>query len=328
MHLVGEQQKRPNKGRLGTEQAFKRINNCVLAVHLACFLTVISLVSIAGGKTFAGNLWSTSIELDEVIATKTANCSQTIMAASGGWKEWSQVVSPDDLFFRFATFAGRVKLCMGLNLACLLIGAINKLAFDVNIFEIRIRHLIIRKELLSAAEFLFIIFSYVSASDVESDATILRNYLSYCGVTSQNSLPYEPPFVALYVGLSWTVFIHVICFIILCWNTLQEPAPIPTTRDKFGRLYDDAAKQKLQEIEHTKPYPDDHLWEEAAKSPRRPRKIPVINRPMYAPNQQYGPQQPEAQDYEQYGDQEQYDGQGTYYEEGQYQEDGTGAEQL
>lgn len=266
MFVVGEDQKRPDKGRTKSETAFKYLNNCVLLVQLATFLTVATLCTIAAGKTFEDtNFWfgGQQLKLAETIDAKTINCTGNVSVAYGGWNAYDQVISRDDFLYRLAYFTGQMRFTLICNGIALGIGAFNKVLMEMNIMEFRYKSLIIRKEIVTTVEIMILCLCIFLQSQVELDASVLRDYWKDCGLTAETALPFQPPLIALYLGLIWTLIVHVLSWIMLGYHTCTKPPTVPTTRDRFLNKLDAEVKQHAQEVEQTMPYPEDRNFQSA-----------------------------------------------------------------
>ena len=229
MHLVGDQQRLPAKQRTKAEKLFKRINTFIIAAHLACYLIDLSAVVIATPKTFTNTIWGvTDFGLKPVLDAKTGNCSHLTVDRVRGFADTPLNITGSNHAIIFTELAVNVRFCMIVTAVAVVLSAANKMVYDFNIFEVKLgRSVVLHKEVLTLTEFIFLIMSIQSATEAELYASDLRGYLVACGVTSESSLPFAVPFVAIYVATGVVLGLHVISFLIHLRNTLSETPPTP-----------------------------------------------------------------------------------------------------
>lgn len=229
MHLLGDDQKRGNKNRTKPERFFKRINTAILAVQLACFLVVLSQVTIAGSKTFTTNFWfPQDFKLITTLDQKTVNCSFNSLEKFGGFSRVNVTIdykNQADFFVELSSFSRQAIIVNGVTIG---VGGVNKLMFDLNIFHSRYHNLYFHKEIVSTVEILLLVYSIYLCTQADGRGDLLRRYLRSCTVDQETSLPYTVPYVAFYFSLSFTLFFHAITLLFLLKNTMKKEYPSET----------------------------------------------------------------------------------------------------
>lgn len=232
MHVLPECQRRGKKHRTTVEKVFKRLNTLIIAAHFGCFLIVVSQIAISAKKTMDNDFWfGGNFAFNTIIESKTANCSQMQVQDIAGFNGWEQEISFHDREFKFAEFASELRFTIGVNAAALVLGGINKVCFDINLFALRFRHIRIRKDLVTTLEFMFIVMSFIATAGLEAKGERLQSYLQFCGLESKSSIPYLPPLTALFVGLSITAFFHVVTLLIMLKHALKKQSKKPDAED-------------------------------------------------------------------------------------------------
>lgn len=228
MHILADDQKRGRKNRTGAERILKRLNSVVLVAQLGCLLVTISYASIAAGKTFKSSLWfPQEYELETVLELKTKNCTYNEIGSHFGFGEVNTTITHANQGLFMAEAAELLRATLVVNGVAVVLGSVNKLLFDLNVFDFRYRHLVLHKELISVLELGLLIWSLVSAIEAEAPAKLMRNYLKHCGVSARSSIFYVPPFAWLYTSISLTLFIHLVTICLHLRNALKKPPRLP-----------------------------------------------------------------------------------------------------
>lgn len=284
MHLVGDDQKRPNKQRTTGERYFKRLNNILMATQFACYLIVFSSVVIAMRKTIG--LDSTTLDtqfsfrLTKFLASKTANCSFSTIQDVDGSTGVPFVINSRNQAELFVELMSRINFCLGINGMVIIVGAINKLFFDLNKFHVRIRHLYFHKDVVTTTEILLLAVCYKAAVSLEPRAALLRQYLQFCGIRSQSSIPFTVPFTPIYVSLAFTIGLHFLSVLIFLSNTLRSDFGDEDFGDAGDNTVNDDAAFEAQRAAQIEPPPE-------AVMPRRSRNRRDPGRPsqtQFTPN--------------------------------------------
>ena len=219
MHVVPEALKRPNKQRLGSEKMLKWLNKIVLAIQLGCVLYAIASLSVANDKTFTNDIWGTSkLKLNLVVEVRTSNCTWNNTMTYGPFKNIPDQVGPENLLWRLSQLAYSTKTMIGVACFGLFVGIVNRILFDLNMHKFQHMDFIIRKDILTAIEVFTSIFVIIAATGVDSLSNVLKDYFQFCGITSDNTLPFNAPYGELYFGESLGLFSYVICAILHVYN--------------------------------------------------------------------------------------------------------------
>jgi hypothetical protein len=228
MQLLGDHQRLPNKQRTGAEKMFKKLNSVILAIQLACLLIDVSRVTVAADKTFTRDMWLPhDYELMPVLQSKTANCTYDHVGTVRGYANMPITIDATNQGYLLANLAADARWAMIVAGIALVLGAINKGLFDLNIYEFKYKQLVFHKELLTLAEFMVLCLTIQACAEVDASGSTLRDYLEHCDVQSASSLPFATPLIALYVGASVVLFIHVVTALIHLRNTLSDTQPGP-----------------------------------------------------------------------------------------------------
>jgi hypothetical protein len=223
MHLVGDDQRRPRKERTTAERMFKRINSVILALQFTCLLIAMATAFIAGGNTFSGDMWfGTEYGLELVLQTKTENCSYATRDERWGYLSTPMAITSANQGLFFVTLASSVRSEMITAFLAFIVGAINKLIYDLNVFEKDIKRMTLHKECLSVIELVFLGMTINSNSGLETKAAPLRPYLKHCGITNERSLPFHAPFVTLYVSSAVVLFMHAVTLCLMVSNAVSS----------------------------------------------------------------------------------------------------------
>lgn len=242
MHLVGDEQKRKPKERTKGERLFKRANSVVMAVQLTCLLIVLSQVTIAVPKTFGSSrtIWmSNSFQFEDIIAAKITNCTWSWVGSFRGFPEQNLTLTVSNAALPFADLAAKARWAIIVNAIGLVVGAVNKLLFDLNLFSFVVGRVVFHKSILSFIEVVLLAMGIQACTQVDAVATILRGYLDHCDVRSQSSLPYTAPFIALYVANAFTLFMHFVTLVILFVNALgSDLVPLEEEERRAAKTLD------------------------------------------------------------------------------------------
>ena len=154
-----------------------------------------------------------------MLQAKTVNCSYTYGATHYGFTDLELTVNERNQGLFFVNLAVSVRYVIFQAFIVFIVGAINKLIFDLNIFEAKWKHLRVHKEILTMIELALLALTINQLVIVDRVAEPLRLYLKHgCGVVNERSLPFQAPFVSLYVSCIVVLFMHAVTFIIYISN--------------------------------------------------------------------------------------------------------------
>ena len=227
MQLLGDNQRLPNKQRTTAERLFKRMNSVVMAVQFTCFLIDLARSTVSAPKTFKNDIWiAHDFRLDDVLTTKL-NCTYQYTGSLNGYDNMGLTLDEYNHGFLFADFAGRVRFALIITALAIIIGAINKLLFDLNVYEFKWKNLLLHKEVITVIELIFLAMTIQSCYEAGKGAEILRHYIKACGINTETSLPFTLPFVSIYVATAVTLFVHAVSACIHLRNALSDSPPLP-----------------------------------------------------------------------------------------------------
>ena len=231
MHIVPEDQKRPNKGRTGVERMFRRLNDLVMAVQLICWLIYTASVTLRSGKTLGTDMWAPSgFSLSPVLEYKLANCSYTTSVDLYAFTGLNITLTRNNSAEIWADFAGQLRLIVVISAVALTIGAVNKLLFNLNKFHWRYHNLYLHKDIVSAAEFVFLAYQVFLLATIQPLAALLQNYLRFCGAKQSNYLPFVSS-TPLWVAFAVAAGIHFLSLCCLLWNALPKVGMLEEDED-------------------------------------------------------------------------------------------------
>jgi hypothetical protein len=223
MHILPYKQRRSLKHRSSGEQALKWVNIVVAGVQLACFIIVITQINSGARLTFDNDMWNDDpIALTVSLQAKLSNCSSTQTIELSGFTGIPATFSEDNFFYYMAYMMREIKFAVVVNAFATVLGWVNKVLFNLNFYETRHKHIILRKDILTTLEIMFLVFGILATNDASGWAGYLTEHLKHCGLVEKSYLPYVPPLVAFFVCQSITLAMHVLCMAAHVYNAYNE----------------------------------------------------------------------------------------------------------
>ena len=228
MHLLGDIQKRHRKGRTAAEKIFKAVNSLIIAVQFAGLIITGTYACILSTKTFTHNMfYPGKVELSSLLTYKLQNCTQPIVYNFEAVGDFNLVLDSNLVLEFLAQHSYYATLAIFFTLLSVVVGALNKVIFDMNIYSVRYRNLVFRKSTVTAIEFVLIAIGLTNCILATYDAPMLQDYFQHCGIRTRNLLPYASPLTGLFVAHSVVMFGHLVTFIILIKNGMAKPPKPP-----------------------------------------------------------------------------------------------------
>ena len=228
MHLLGDLQRRPRKGRTSLEKAFKAINSLILLVQFTSLLVTATYASIFSTKTFNHHMWYPGrIELSAMLQYKLFNCTQNITYSFDAVGDFDMPLNSDTALDLLSYHSFYTALAVFFTLLAVASGAINKVLFDMNFYSFRYRNMVFRKSMLTTLELTFIALGLISASASVNGAPLLKDYFKFCGVRSKRLLPYASPLTGIFVSHAVVLFGHFVTLCLLIRTAWEKPPKNP-----------------------------------------------------------------------------------------------------
>ena len=238
--------------RTEADKCMKWAHKAVFCVQLSCLIITLARTQVNAKKTLTSDLWNpTRLSFNPILQRSLENCSVSNTVRVGAL---NKVPVGSDEIMTFADLAGETKLMLVLNSMAIFVGLVNKILFDYFFHHYVYRFIIIRKDLLSVAELLLLVWSIVEVSAVDQWSSQLRFAFDRCGIVGDDTLPFASPHLALYVSLSAGLAALVLPTMCHIWRALRHDES-----EEINEIRRDPRKliQKIVEAEHRARLRDD-----------------------------------------------------------------------
>ncbi|CCW66367.1 unnamed protein product [Phytomonas sp. Hart1] len=222
MQVVSDSQRRPSKGRLKIEKRIiDFVHLCTSAQLVMIFYFIVKLF-LAVNCTFDHSIFITNeFALNPVLKYKTKSCTYSTVRDFNAFNGITLTLDASNVDIIFADHVFEMKSILILSLLTVFFGILNRIFIDINFFSLKIRNMDLQKDIFSATELLLLTYLVQSTYFSRSRSSLLRDYLSHCGVTSMKYLPWVSV-NGLFIVASVGYLTYLITLIIYLRNTLPK----------------------------------------------------------------------------------------------------------
>ncbi|EKF28950.1 hypothetical protein MOQ_007283 [Trypanosoma cruzi marinkellei] len=223
MHVVSDLQRRPNKGRLKSEQHMMFLHDIVTIVQIVCFLIYTTNFLIASRRTFVHSVWLPNpLQLVPALIVKTRECRFEVTKSNlYAFRDVHLVLSLQNSDDIFADHAIQMLLAIFFCGSALLFGVLNRSLVEHNFFSVSWRNFTLRKDIFSAFEIVMISLVLRTSLMANVSGGLLKEYLTHCGVVSDAYLPFCS-LVPLFLFVSVGYFVYLFGTVVYLCNALPK----------------------------------------------------------------------------------------------------------
>ncbi|EPY34739.1 hypothetical protein STCU_01363 [Strigomonas culicis] len=222
MQVISDLQQRPNKGRLTIEKSIVSFYDlCTLTQIVTCIIHAVQ-TRVCAARTFQNNFFASStFELAPSIVYKTANCTFNATRDIYAFNQVEMTFNASSINDVFVDQAVQMRLSIFIMIVALFLGIVNHSCVENNFFVIEIRNFTFYKDLLSSTEIILLCYVMQIAAASHPPALLLRDYLSYCGITKHVFLPYLGN-ATMYVFAAVGFTSYLVGLFFYLWNSLPK----------------------------------------------------------------------------------------------------------
>lgn len=222
MQLVSDYQQRPKKARLKMEKRIVMFYDLCSIVQLVTFLVHTVTTTIAAKRTFGQSYYvNQDFQLSPTLVYKTENCSFETTRNIYAFTEVSMNWSASNVNDVFVDLAIQTRLAVFVCAVTFFIGALNRSFVEMDFFVFKYKNFYIWKDISSATELILLAYIFQIAASVSPPASLLRDYLQYCGVQSEIYLPFQTN-ITLFVFAGVGYFTYLVGLVLYCYNACPK----------------------------------------------------------------------------------------------------------
>ncbi|GET88217.1 hypothetical protein, conserved [Leishmania tarentolae] len=222
MQLVSDLQQRPKRGRLWIEKSIVPFYDLCTGVQLIMFLIHTVTTIDSASRTFTRHIIvQNDFELAPSLVYKTRNCSFSTVRDIYAFNAVNMTFTQSSVNDVFVDQAIKMRLAIFVCGATIVVGSLNRMLVEANVFVIKFRNFYLWKDMISAAELLLLAYVIQIVATVRSPAILLQDYLRHCGVAANFYLPFVST-INLWVFAGVGYFTYVVGLIIYLNNALPK----------------------------------------------------------------------------------------------------------